>query len=368
MPNGVVVPCINTAYSRDVEDTAQTVWNDGYQVANALSYFARSTGNEHTLGGIISGQVCGKASFITFSPDVFIEGQPVPRRFDLMVHNHGSPPNAVGSGLMQANPEVAPELGMICEVVCWCVNEGLGGECVQLSFAEELLRDKRVYWDPRVPNIYVEVPFDMLAPGGPEPMLSSKYTSVHPPHLPLPEGSWWPIAGTRRPDLVIVKNPLLPLTRSNIKRIVEVKMPGDVWREGQYEAYVKIDPKLEPIEVSAEECCCKDGQPNLEEVHAEAEQQAPEDEFGPPLFPPFGDAEKKRKEGEEDEKKDEPRPTPVGPAVTVVATAGILVTIAKYGSRALVPLGGLLRSLGAALVAPIVVPTSVLDTYGPKES
>lgn len=82
------------ATSADATATAVTVMVNGQPVCHAGSMFAQSTANEPgSCGGVTSGTIKGPAEFVTFSPDVLIEGQPAVRQGDQMVSNfHNTPP------------------------------------------------------------------------------------------------------------------------------------------------------------------------------------------------------------------------------------------------------------------------------------
>ena len=81
------------AQSSDASGTAGTVFINGQPACHAGSTFASSTGNEPgRCGGMTSGTVQGAAEFITFSPNVFIEGQPAVRDADLMISNFQNTP------------------------------------------------------------------------------------------------------------------------------------------------------------------------------------------------------------------------------------------------------------------------------------
>ena len=92
-PSSVPVPYPNMAQSADMENGAKTVTADGHPMGHAGSYFKTSTGDEAgTNKGVGSGTIQGKAEFISFSFDVFVEGQGVVRAFDQMIHNNRNTP------------------------------------------------------------------------------------------------------------------------------------------------------------------------------------------------------------------------------------------------------------------------------------
>ena len=105
------IPYTNIARSADAAATAATVFINGNPVCHKESNFSKSMGDEPgDRKGILSGTIKGKAEFVTASPNVFIEGVPAARAFDLMVSNNqntppaaliqpsGSPPPALSAG------------------------------------------------------------------------------------------------------------------------------------------------------------------------------------------------------------------------------------------------------------------------------
>ena len=80
---------------------------------------------------------------------------------------------------------------------------------------------------------------------------------------------------TRRPDVVIVKDPMKPPTQDNIKQVVEIKFPGDPYRPGQQEDYITIagdTNKMVPLDT--DECDCHQAEPDLPEIPVEQLGQA----------------------------------------------------------------------------------------------
>lgn len=85
------VPYINKAYSKDAVNTAKSVFVNGHPLCHQQSYFSRSSGDEAGIyGGVHSGTVNGRATFLTASPNVFIEGRAAVRARDIMVSNSGN--------------------------------------------------------------------------------------------------------------------------------------------------------------------------------------------------------------------------------------------------------------------------------------
>ena len=90
---GIPVPYPNTAKLKDLENGSKTVSMYGKPVAlRDKSRIATSTGNEPATEafkkGVKSGVIKGKAYFVKWSPNVFVESYNVPRHLDLMSHNH----------------------------------------------------------------------------------------------------------------------------------------------------------------------------------------------------------------------------------------------------------------------------------------
>jgi hypothetical protein len=103
----VPVPLPNMVKAADLTGGARTVLIGGKPTGKRSSYLATSTGNEvarSTGGGVVSHTVQGKAHFQSFSPNVFIEGEPAVRHLDLLTHNHltqpGNTPPAVWMSAM----------------------------------------------------------------------------------------------------------------------------------------------------------------------------------------------------------------------------------------------------------------------------
>lgn len=102
----VPVPYTNVARSSDAANGSSRVSMDGNPVMLKDSFFSTSYGDEPgSCGGVASGVTRGKAKFITYSSDVFVEGRPVCRRLDLMVSNLSGTGNTPPAALNQPNIE-----------------------------------------------------------------------------------------------------------------------------------------------------------------------------------------------------------------------------------------------------------------------
>lgn len=106
----VPTPLPNLAQAKDLDNGASSVVVDGNPMAVRSSYIGRSTGNavaRTTGGGLVTHVVEGKAYFTSFSTNVIVEGEEVPRHLDIMTHNHASPPGeAVGCYVGTMDPTV----------------------------------------------------------------------------------------------------------------------------------------------------------------------------------------------------------------------------------------------------------------------
>ena len=101
----------NMAVSSDSAKTAGSVIVNGNPACNQMSIFAQSTGDEPgSCGGVSSGTIKGIAEFITFSPNVFIEGLPAVRQTDLMVsNNRNTPPAPLQQPGASQPPSLSPQ-------------------------------------------------------------------------------------------------------------------------------------------------------------------------------------------------------------------------------------------------------------------
>lgn len=86
---GVPVAYAITAVNTDIAQGTTTVLADGgNMIANKPSIFTRCTGDEAgSMGGVVSGTTASKSEWITYSPNVFMEGQNVCRLTDKLFMN-----------------------------------------------------------------------------------------------------------------------------------------------------------------------------------------------------------------------------------------------------------------------------------------
>lgn len=118
---------VNVALSRDLADEARTVFADGQGIALKDSNFSTSSGNEPGVGGgVVSGVNKGKAIFVNYSMDVFVEGKNVVRLTDPMLNN-GNSPNTPPTPEAQGNKLPSDLEAKLCKIFCWCNKKGNSG-------------------------------------------------------------------------------------------------------------------------------------------------------------------------------------------------------------------------------------------------
>lgn len=89
----VPIPYVNVARSAETASAASDITIDGHPVCHQFSNFSTSMGDEPgDRKGIISGTTKGKATFVTASPNVFLEGVPAVRQGDMMISNNRNTP------------------------------------------------------------------------------------------------------------------------------------------------------------------------------------------------------------------------------------------------------------------------------------
>jgi len=116
----------NIAFSKDLVKGTTTVFADGgYMCANKGSEFCKSIGDEAgSDGGVISGTHLAEASWITYSPDVFLEGKNACRLTDKMLMNHGN--TACLAGVDQKTLDAFFKI--VCPFFCALVKEMEAGK------------------------------------------------------------------------------------------------------------------------------------------------------------------------------------------------------------------------------------------------
>jgi hypothetical protein len=203
----------------------------------------------------------------------------------------GKPPMATGpmtpagtTTVVSINkPQLDPDdKAVLCSTMCQCQkqpNIGTDGrslkqECVagRLKTYDSALSHTSPYkaeftYDmtkrPPEPFLDKEVPTKArtLWPGWTKTLWSKD--PARPPYKPG-------MGYTRRPDVVIVKDPTRPPTQDNIKQVVEMKFPDDPFRPGQLEDYGTIagDPK-KMVSLELKNCDCDRPKPKPSKIPVE---------------------------------------------------------------------------------------------------
>jgi len=143
----------------------------------------------------------------------------------------------------------------LCELFCCCMTGGLGQRCVAVVVMQaDGFEGYRGYYKQ-------EVPYLNKAP------VMSRNEPVRPTRSRP--------AGSRIPDVVVVKNPRLPPVLDNVQRVYEMKFPGDKFSSEfgpdgkiQFQAYSDIfKEKFFKDALDAGSCACEgDGETTNEGV------------------------------------------------------------------------------------------------------
>ncbi|KAF1052090.1 MAG: hypothetical protein GAK34_01338 [Delftia tsuruhatensis] len=141
----------------------------------------------------------------------------------------------------------------LCELFCCCMTGGLGQRCVGgVVMQADGFEGYRGYYKQ-------EVPYLNKAP------VMSRNEPVRPTRSRP--------AGSRIPDVVVVKNPRLPPVLDNVQRVYEMKFPGDKFSSefgpdgmNQFQAYQEIfGEKFLKKALDAGSCACDSDGRNVNE-------------------------------------------------------------------------------------------------------
>ena len=141
----------------------------------------------------------------------------------------------------------------LCELFCCCMTGGLGQRCVAgVVMQADGFEGYRGYYKQ-------EVPYLNKAP------VMSRNEPVRPTRSRP--------AGSRIPDVVVVKNPRLPPVLDNVQRVYEMKFPGDKFSSefgpdgmNQFQAYQEIfGEKFLKKALDAGSCACDSDGRNVNE-------------------------------------------------------------------------------------------------------
>jgi hypothetical protein len=231
-------------------------------IANKGSEFSASNGDEPgTAGGVKSGTVIKESTWITYSFDVKIEGQGACRLTDKKFQNHGNTVDLAGETQAALHPQLAPEIKVICEIVCKC-DQAPGTGAAGQELKQQCVSGSLQTLDNAVGNLSTikpEINYNMMTVP-PSPIMSASNPLKGTSYLPGRTGQipgFRPGMGmVRRPDAVIVSNPALPPTQGNLRGVVEIKFPPDPRDALQIRDYQRIAGANPVLELSPAKCDC----------------------------------------------------------------------------------------------------------------
>lgn len=209
-PSGPVpIPYPNTAFSKDLVKGSKKVTADGgNSIAIKGSEFSMSIGDEPgTAGGVKSGVNKSVASWISFSPNVKIEGKNACRLSDKMFLNKGNTVSMCGLGQPPLTVDELKE--ELCDMACECKNAARFQNCVAGKIKER-------YYDGAYPKadapMWQEV---SMSRGGDGWGIIKNGAGTAPTSNP-----YTPRGGIR-PDIVATDG------CGNPTSMIEMKFPGD---------------------------------------------------------------------------------------------------------------------------------------------
>lgn len=261
------VPYTNIAYSRTLAKGTKTVRADGGNMISILgSEYATSEGDEPgTGGGVISGVNKHRATWLSWSPNVFMEGRPVCRKTDKMLLNRG---NTVSIGGDWEPKVEGPKGKDLCKDACECVIENEGKDRKQLDacFARKM-REKG--YNPQTNRPTPQTMQDGILSNAAYILQGGEWILKMSRSEPTMPSNGRP-AGSRIPDVTQMQD-------GKPFDLYEMKFGNDDRGKGQEEAYKDIAEKnggkLYLIEVD-KDCDCDGYKKQKEKEEAKATEDA----------------------------------------------------------------------------------------------
>ena len=240
------VPYTNVAYSRDLAKGTVTVFSHGGAMNGVKrSEFYRSFGDEPGVGGgVISGVNLHRATFLSWSPTVFMERHNVTRLTDRMLLNKGNTISAGGyfTGTLTGTGKGTAD--MLCNLACSCKGE------------KQVCVDAEIKAMPKTPDngLYSEVTFHRDG---------TMYRQPNGPPM-----TRMGVPGSR---LDVIK-----VAGGQPVEFIEMKFAGDRWRSGQQSRYQAISrargKKLQEIVIERDCQCTSNQQRQTQQVTAPQEE------------------------------------------------------------------------------------------------
>lgn len=268
---GIPVPYKNRAFSKDlVKGTTSCFADGGHMVANFGSEFAVSIFDESgSLGGVVSGTNKAEADWITYSPSVFFEKKPACRLTDKMFMNHR---NTVSlAGLSQAELQAFESfLKIVCPKFCKLVERMRAGEKLKPgeTWTQKLRGELAEHADELAKlGVKLEKSAVVAAVKGSAEAWGRKAITkfgksfgarLFTKAIPV---IGWAMAAYDVFDAASLVKQGYDLMRVRPDFVVDgkvgdFKFPGDVWHDGQKEAYQALNGGANPHEVTRENCKC----------------------------------------------------------------------------------------------------------------
>lgn len=231
------VPYTNTAYARDLDKGTTTVFSHGGAMNGIKgSEFYRSFGDEPgTGGGVKSGVQLDRATWLSWSPNVFMEGRNVTRLTDRMLLNKG---NTISAGGYYTGEVQGPDrkiMDQLCNYACGCKQAGMARQsCVERA----IMSDPTNFRDANN-GLWPELTY------GPDNTFGRTKEGMP----------------SRRRGLPVNRLDVTQLVGGKPEAIFEMKFEGDRDRNGQFLRYAalakEIGARFRDLDVE-EDCTCTD--------------------------------------------------------------------------------------------------------------
>lgn len=150
-------PFTNVAFAKQLaKGTKKVLSHNGAMIGLKGSEFSTSIGDEPGVGGgVVSGVNKHKATWLSWSPNVFAEGKPVTRLSDKMLMNKG---NTVSAGGYFTGPVTGAKqttLDFLCVIACAAFSSGTNQAGVEAALRTQLAGQPQ----PTLSGMFPEVTF-----------------------------------------------------------------------------------------------------------------------------------------------------------------------------------------------------------------
>lgn len=240
----VPIPYTNVAFSKDLAKGTKTISADGAMCAVKGSEFSKSIGDEPgTGGGVASGVQLDKATWLSWSSDVFMEGKAVCRLTDKMLLNKGNTVSMGGEKQQWLDGD-DPDMDELCDIACNCRNAARRQQCVADKIKEQYYNGDY----PIDPGNGIQQEVSMKLVDGIWQVIMNRAGSA-------PTSNPFTPRGGIRPDTVVRQG-------GNTTKVVEIKFEGDTLSRNQIKKYPQaaqdLEADYEVLDVE-EDCDCSDG-------------------------------------------------------------------------------------------------------------